>query len=93
MHRDGAGELQGWGRTHIWVGPVMWDVIEGHQWGSGTSLWGLGYVVQPGDVVGCMECCTESVKAVVQRVARCNRQVGGGDRRGVMDEQALASTG
>ena len=57
------------------------------------SLWGLGYMVQPGDVVGCMECGMESAKAVVRRVARCDRQVGRGDRRGVMDEQALAGTG
>ena len=54
------------------------------------SLWGLGYVVWPGDMVGCMECGTESVKALVQRVAR---QVGGGDRCGVMDKQALAGGG
>ena len=40
----------------VWVGPVVWGVVEVHCWGSGTSLWGLGYVVQPGDVVGCMEC-------------------------------------
>ena len=57
------------------------------------SLWGLGYVVWPGDMVGCMECGTESVKALVQRVARCDRQVGGGDGCGVMDEQALAGGG
>ena len=34
----------------------MWGVIEAHRWGTGVSLWGLGYVVQPRDVVGCMEC-------------------------------------
>ena len=56
-------------------------------------LWGLGYVVRPGDMVGCMECGMESVKAAVQRVARCDRQVGGGDGCGVMDEQALAGAG
>ena len=78
---------------HVWVGPVTWGVIEGHHWGSGASLWGLGYVVQPWDVVGCMECGTESAKAAVQRVARYDRQVGRGDGHGVMDEQALAGTG
>ena len=35
----------------------------------------------------------ESMKAVVQRVARCDRQVGRGDGHGVMDKQALASVG
>ena len=35
----------------------------------------------------------ESVKAAVRRVARCDRQVGGGDGHGVMDEQALAGAG
>ena len=35
----------------------------------------------------------ESMKAAVQRVARCDRQVGRGDRHGVMDEQALAGMG
>ena len=34
----------------------MWGVVEAHCWGYGVSLWGLGYMVQPGDVVGCMEC-------------------------------------
>ena len=56
-------------------------------------MWGLGYVVQPGDMVGCMECGTESAKVAVWRVARCDRQVSGGDGHGVMDEQALAGTG
>ena len=36
--------------------PVVWGIVEACRWGSGTSLWGLGYMVQPGDVVGCMEC-------------------------------------
>ena len=44
-----------WDRMHVWVGPVVWGIIEGHHWGSGMLLWGLGYVVWPGDVVGCME--------------------------------------
>ena len=35
----------------------------------------------------------ESAKAAVWRVARCNRQVGGGDGRDVMYEQALAGAG
>ena len=54
-----------WGRTRVWVGPVMWGVVEACRWGSGMSLWGLGYVVRPGDVVGCMECGTESAKVAV----------------------------
>ena len=45
-----------WGWTRVWVGPVVWGIVEARRWGSGASLWGLGYVVQPGDVVGCMEC-------------------------------------
>ena len=45
-----------WGKTGVWVGPVAWGVIEARRWGSGASLWGLGYVVWPGDMVGCMEC-------------------------------------
>ena len=55
-----------WGQTRVWVWPVAWGVIEGCCWGSGTLLWGLGYMVWPGDVVGCMECGTESAKVVVQ---------------------------
>ena len=81
-------DVSGWGRMRVWVGPIMWGVVEGCCWGSGMSLSGLGYVVRPGDMVGCMDCGTESAKAVVQRVARCDRQVGRGDGRGVMDEQA-----
>ena len=54
------------------------------EWPEGT---GIGWVVtQAGSGM-------ESVKVAVQRVARCNRQVGRGDRCGVMDKQALASTG
>ena len=34
-----------WGWMHVWVGPVAWGIVEGHHWGSGASLWGLGYVV------------------------------------------------
>ena len=82
-----------WGWTRVWVGPVTWGIVEGCHWGSSTSLWGLGYMVRPGDMVGCMDCGTESAKAAVWRVARCDRQVGRGDRHGVMDEQALASVG
>ena len=52
----GARRVSGWGQMRVWVGPVTWGVIEGHHWGSGTLLWGLGYMVQPGDMVGCMEC-------------------------------------
>ena len=36
---------------------------------------------------------TESVKGAVRRVATCDRQVGRGDGRGIMDEQVLASAG
>ena len=50
-------------------------------------------MVWPGDMVGRMECGMESAKVAVWRVARCNRQVGGGDGHHVMDEQALASVG
>ena len=97
-HVGDLGALEGqpdvwWDWTRVWVGPVTWGIIEGCHWGSGMSLWGLGYMVHPGDMVGCMECGMESAKVAVQRVARCNRQVGRGDRCGVMDEQALASTG
>ena len=35
----------------------------------------------------------ESAKGAVRRVATCDRQVGGGDRHGIMDEQALAGLG
>ena len=84
----GARCVSQWGQMHVWVGPVVWGVVEGCCWGSGTSLSGLGYVVRPGDMVGCMECGTESAKAAVRRVARCDRQVGRGDGCGVMDEQA-----
>ena len=35
----------------------------------------------------------ESAKGVVRQVATCDRQVGGGDGRGVMDEQVLAGAG
>ena len=80
-----------WGQTHVWVGPITWGVIEGRCWGSSMLLWGLGYMVWPGDVVGCMECGTESAKVAVRRV--CDRQVGRGDGHGVMDEQALAGMG
>ena len=89
----GAGHVSGWGQTCVWVGPVAWGIVEGHCWGSSMLLWGFGYVVQPGDMVGCMECGMESAKAAVQRVAGCDRQVGGGDGHGVMDEQALACVG
>ena len=44
------------GARHVWVEPVVWGIAEAHHWGSSTSLWGLGYVVQPGDMVGYMEC-------------------------------------
>ena len=50
----GAGWDVWWGWTCVW--PVVWGVVEVHHWGSSVSLWGLGYVVQPGDMVGCMEC-------------------------------------
>ena len=52
----GAASDMWWGWMHVWVGPVMWGVVEARRWGSSTSLWGLGYMVWPGDMVGCMEC-------------------------------------
>ena len=61
---------------------MAWGVIEGCRWGSGALLWGLGYMVWPGDMVGCMECGMESAKVAVRRVARCDRQVGRGGCHG-----------
>ena len=59
--RKGGQTCGGAGRVS-----VAWGVVEGRRWGSGASLWGPGYVVRPGDVVGRMECGTESAKAAVR---------------------------
>ena len=78
-----------WGR-----GPCRWGLwvhnggaqnpLVALEWPEGT---GVGQVAtQAGGGM-------ESAKAAVRRVARCDRQVGGGDGHGVMDEQALASAG
>ena len=47
----GAGCVSVWGLLH---GALLRHIVGGlaHQ----RLLWGLGYVVWPGDVVGCMEC-------------------------------------
>ena len=55
---------------HVWVGPVAWGVVEGHCWGSGTSLW--GYVVWPGDMLAsgvCMCLVRESMCGCFSRGA------------------------
>ena len=45
--------MSGWDLS---CGVLLRSIVEGHHWGSSALLWGLGYVVRPGDVVGCMEC-------------------------------------
>ena len=79
------------GGMSVWVGSTLeWGVGEEArnplvvlEWPEGTGI---------GQVATWAGGGTESAKRTVQRVATCNRQVGGGDGRGVMDKQALAGT-
>ena len=83
------------GGTSVWVGSTLeWGVrtmgeeaqnpLAVLEWPEGTGI---------GQVATRAGGGTESAKGAVRRVATCDRQVGGGDGCGAMDEQALAGTG
>ena len=65
----GARCVSGWG---LLCGALLRGIVEGHCWGSSTSLWGLGYMVQPGDMLAlgiCMCLVRKSMRGHFSRGA------------------------